>query len=38
MGFEVAKKFIDALGEEVTVEAQPKLEGNKLTCRVAAKP
>lgn len=37
MGFEVAKKFIESLGEEITVESPPKLEGNKLTCRVAAK-
>ncbi len=37
LGFEVAKQFIAALGENITVEAQPKLEGNRINFRVASK-
>jgi translation initiation factor IF-3 len=37
MGFEVVKKFIAALGDKVTVESEPRLDGNRLNCRVAPK-
>jgi len=37
MGFDVVKKFIAALGDKVTVESEPRLDGNRLNCRVAPK-
>ncbi len=35
VGLEVVNKFIDALGEEITVEAKPKMEGRSLIAVVA---
>ena len=37
LGFDAIKKFLAALGDKVTVESQPKMEGNRLNCRVAPK-
>lgn len=37
LGFDAVNKFIASLGDKITVEAAPKLEGNRLNCRVAPK-
>lgn len=37
LGFEAIQKFLAGLGENITVESPPKLEGNRLNCRVAPK-
>jgi translation initiation factor IF-3 len=36
-GFKIIKKVIDFLGESVSVESPPKMEGTRLICRVGPK-
>lgn len=37
LGFDAVNKFIESLGDKIIIEAAPKLEGNRLNCRVAPK-